>query len=53
MKYYYDQKELKNFVTSRNKIFNYPYEVKLTNDIERKKLISTLKFNFFKTTNSK
>lgn len=48
MKYYYDQKELKNFVTSRNKIFNYPYEVKLTNDIERKKLISTLKFNFLK-----
>ena len=43
-----DQKELKNYVTSHNKIFNYPYEVKLTNDIERKKLISKLKFNFLK-----
>ena len=51
MKYYYDQKELKNILHSNNEIFNVPYQIKIFNDINKKILfsevgISIIKFKF-------
>ncbi len=48
MKYYYDTKELNNFIEAKNEIFNFEYDIKLYNEIIEKKLISKLKFNFLK-----
>ncbi len=48
MKYYYDQKELKNKLHSNNEIFNVPYEIKLVNDIKQKKLFSEVSISLFK-----
>ena len=37
MKYYLDFKELKNTIISKNELFNFPYELKLNKDFEKKK----------------
>ena len=37
MKYYLDTKELKNTIISKNELFNFPYELKLSNDHDKKK----------------
>ena len=48
MKYYYDSKELKNRIISKNELFNFPYELKLNKDIGKKKIISIVNFRFLK-----
>lgn len=44
LKYFYDNKKLKNFVISKNEIFNLPYSIKIYNDNDKKKLFSSLNF---------
>ena len=46
MEYYYDSKELKNIVNSNNELFNISYFVKSNNDKVKKKLFSSISFNF-------
>ena len=48
MKYYYDNKELKNTLISKNELFNFPYEIKVYDDIGEKKLTSIVNLNYFK-----
>ena len=48
MEYYFDSKELKNVIQSKNKLFNFPYEIKMYKDIKEKKLISKLNINLLK-----
>ena len=48
LRYYYDTKELKNFVVSKNKIFNFEYDIELHKDSIQKKIFSKLKINFIK-----
>jgi hypothetical protein len=45
MRYYYDSKELKNIVTSKNEIFNIPYYF-TTYKNEEKKIFSKINLNF-------
>ena len=47
MRYYYDSKELKNIVTSKNEIFNIPYYF-TTYKNEEKKIFSKINLNFLK-----
>jgi len=46
MKYYYDPKELKNIVKSKNEIFNIPYSFELNKDKNKKKIFSKININF-------
>ena len=46
MKYYYDPKEAKNFLYSKNEIFNFPYDIKINNDKIEKKYISQINLDF-------
>ena len=46
IKYYYDEKQLQNVLISKNELFNYPYEIKLSHDFVQKKINSVLNFNF-------
>lgn len=48
MKYYYDTKDLKNFVVSNNEIFNFPYSVELFDNTIEKKIFSKININFLK-----
>ena len=48
MKYYFDPKELQNTIISKNELFNFPYELKLNNDHDKKKIVSKLNFSFLK-----
>ena len=48
MNYFYDSKDFKNRISSKNEIFNIPYEFQLFDDKEQKKFISKLKFDFLK-----
>ena len=48
MKCYYDDKELKNKIISKNEIFNLPYEIELFDDSDEKKIFFKLDFNLFK-----
>ncbi len=48
MKYFYDPKELKNFVISENEIFNIPYKLKFYDDKINKKLWSQININLLK-----
>ena len=48
LKYFYDSKELKNIITSKNEIFNIPYEFTLFDDNHQKKFISKFRFDFLK-----
>ena len=48
MKYYHDPKESKNFLYSKNEIFNFPYEIKINKDKIEKKYISQINLNFIK-----
>tara|TARA_Y100000768_G_C23954329_1_gene671921 strand:+ start:244 stop:1734 length:1491 start_codon:yes stop_codon:yes gene_type:complete len=48
MKYYLDAKELNNTIISKNELFNFPYELELNKDPEKKKIISKLNFSFLK-----
>ena len=48
MKYYYDPKELKNIINSKNEIFNIPYSLQLYNDKDKKKLITKIDINSLK-----
>jgi len=47
MKYYYDQKELKNILNSKNEIFNIPYEIKIFH-MNNNVVFSELDFSFIK-----
>ena len=47
MKYYYDHKESKNIIISKNELFNFPYEIKINDDVNKKKLTSIITLNFF------
>ncbi len=44
MKYYYDPKEFKNILEAENEIFNTPYEIKLLDNKDDKKFLTTLNF---------
>ena len=46
IKYYYDEKQFQNVLISKNELFNYPYEIKLSHDFVQKKINSVLNFNF-------
>ncbi len=48
MKYYYDNKELKNIIISKNELFNFPYEIQISDDIEKKKITSIVNLNYYK-----
>ena len=48
MEYFYDKKELKNILISKNKVFNIPYEIQISHDEKNKKFISKLNLNFIK-----
>ena len=48
MKYYYDQKELKNILYSENELFNIPYSIKLFDDKDKKIFFTKLNLNFIK-----
>ena len=48
MNFFYDPKDLKNIVFMENEIFNIPYEIKLYNDKEKKKISSKINFKFLK-----
>ena len=48
MKYYYDQKEKENILYAENEIFNIFYDLKLSNDISKKKLVSKLNLKLLK-----
>ena len=48
MKYYYDPKELKNFVKSENKIFNIPYSFGSQIDKKKKKIFTKVNLNFLR-----
>ena len=47
MKYYYDTKELKNIISSKNEIFNIPYHLKSYKSKE-KKIFSKINLHFLK-----
>ena len=46
MKYFFDDKQSKNFLLSKNEIFNLPYTIEINNDIIKKKYFSKLNFKF-------
>ena len=48
MKYYYDTKETKNFIFSKNEIFNIPFTLELNQNKFEKKINSKLNLNFLK-----
>lgn len=48
MKYYYDPKELKNIINSKNEVFNIPYQIISFRNEKEKKLLSKININFFK-----
>jgi hypothetical protein len=47
LKYYFDLKDQKNTLLANCEIFNLPYTIELKDDIDEKKLISKLNFEFF------
>ena len=47
MRYFYDPKELKNIINSKNEIFNIPYSF-MSYKNEEKKIFSKINFNFLK-----
>ena len=47
LKYYFDSKDQKNTLLANCEIFNLPYTIELKDDIDEKKLISKLNFEFF------
>ena len=48
MKYFYDTKELKNIVKSKNQIFNIPYDIRFYDNKIEKKLMSRISIDFLK-----
>ena len=48
MKYYYDSNEAINILEAENKIFNIPYEIKLLDKKNEKKLLTKLNLNLVK-----
>ena len=48
MKYYYDPKELRNIVSSTNKIFNIPYSFRIHKNKIGNKIFSKINFKFLK-----
>jgi hypothetical protein len=46
IKYYYDSKDFKNTLLANCEIFNIPYTIELKDDINEKKLISEINFEF-------
>ena len=48
LKYFYDQKELKNVSTSENELFNINYRLKVSNDRIKKKIFSKLNIDLIK-----
>ena len=48
MKYYYDDKELKNFLYSENELFNIPYSIEIFNDKNQKKIHTNLNINLLR-----
>ena len=48
LKYYYDSKEFKNLVYSKNEIFNAPYTIELYQNEKEKKFHSKINLNLFK-----
>ena len=48
MKYYYEEKELKNIFYSDNEIFNIPYSIKSFFSKNKKKIFSQISFNLMK-----
>ena len=48
LNYFYDSKQSKNIISSKNEIFNIPYEFKLFDDKKQKKFVSDFKFDFLK-----
>ena len=48
MRYYYDQKELKNIFNSNNEIFNIPFSMKTFFNEDRKKIFSQINLNLIK-----
>ena len=48
MKYFFDTKEIKNKIFSKNEIFNLPYEVEIFKEDDKKKFLTNLNLNFLK-----
>ena len=48
MKYYYDQKELKNIFYSNNEIFNIPFSMEIFFNKDRNKIFSQINLNLIK-----
>ena len=48
MKYFFDAKEIKNKIFSKNEIFNLPYEVEIFKEDDKKKFLTNLNLNFLK-----
>ena len=48
MKYFYNPKELKNILYSKNELFNLPYEILIDNNEIEKKLKSKINLNFLR-----
>tara|TARA_B100001250_G_scaffold171419_1_gene147625 strand:+ start:10039 stop:11529 length:1491 start_codon:yes stop_codon:yes gene_type:complete len=48
MKYYYDDKEFKNFLYSENELFNIPYSIEIFNDKDQKKIHTKLNINLLR-----
>ena len=46
LKFFYDVKNLENILLSKNEIFNIPYEVKVTDDSVKEKLITKINLDF-------
>ena len=48
MKYFYDNKSLKNMLVFKNELFNFPYSVELSKDNIKKKIFSRINIYFLK-----
>ena len=46
MEYYFDTKEIKNKIISKNEIFNLPYEIEIFKDNDEKKFLTNINLNF-------
>ena len=47
LKYFYDFKNLENILSAENQIFNFPYKIKLRDNIDKRQIVSNISFDDF------
>jgi len=47
LKYFYDSKNLENILSAENQIFNFPYKIKLRDNIDKRQIVSNISFDDF------